>query len=123
MIRRTPRSTPPYTLSPYTTLFRSRRVFDTNAGQPGKRGRGPGRSPARYPGRHGKRTRAFRGQLLDSVQERLVALVDGQGQRTGNGMIHAVIVVYATRFLRCPRAVRENTIGRASCRERVCQYV
>src|SRR3546814_7116675 len=48
MIRRPPRSTRPDTLFPYTTLFRS--ASDEGAvlaGEPGSRGRRPGRRPLR----------------------------------------------------------------------------
>src|SRR3546814_15476595 len=93
MIRRPPRSTRTDTLFPYTTLFRSDGAI------------------VRVNGRRTvvlKSTPANRGQIYENKKG--VRL-----QRNGNN------VTWNTALRSAPESCRE--IGRASCRERVCQYV
>src|SRR3546814_14728338 len=113
MIRRPPRSTRTDTLFPYTTLFRSPEYLARRylvgaaprhlAAFENRLQRG---AAARYAALHradraAADRRAFLiGQLPRADQHERLALVDGQHQQ---------------------RALHE--IGRASCRERVCQYV
>src|SRR3546814_11179809 len=93
MIRRPPRSTRTDTLFPYTTLFRS------SSGWLGLVARRESGSP----------------QTLSAVLQS-----DAPGRTGGDGGRHARLL-YADG-IRDGRALRHE-IGRASCRERVCQYV
>src|SRR3546814_12584551 len=99
MIRRPPRSTRTDTLSPYTTLFRSfrktyRRECDMSLQDPGE---------------------------CVPLLVRRVADGDGPGnvRRPVEKLRPGVDQIQRTWF---ERAVRLQ-LGRASCRERVCQYV
>src|SRR3546814_16756281 len=108
MIRRPPRSTRTDTLFPYTTLFRSRGV----GRMAGLRDR-----PAR---RHDP--------VLDlPTHPRTAALLGRQAAAAGPaaGRLRAVQRPAAHQDLAAPArpAARLRQIGRASCRERVCQYV
>src|SRR3546814_11602347 len=99
MIRRPPRSTRTDTLFPYTTLFRSQAFLLLEGGN------GLLRARAEYTvGRH-LHVRLVQGDLerLDAVapHERLGQTQQRRGGRRGD----------------------DRQIGRASCRERVCQYV
>src|SRR3546814_16848432 len=102
MIRRPPRSTRTDTLFPYTTLFRSAdavvRFLDEH---------GIARNSVRVIGFHGQ---TVLHQAPDNGRK-------GNTRQLGNGRLMAdrtgIDVVYDFR----------TEIGRASCRERVCQYV
>src|SRR3546814_16748980 len=100
MIRRPPRSTRTATLFPYTTLFRSEQPI------------------------------AYR---REAIRQRRTILISG-GTSTGkttflNAMLgeipkgERVVLVEDTPELRLPGENGVGQIGRASCRERVCQYV
>src|SRR3546814_20055556 len=96
MIRRPPRSTRTDTLVPYTTLFRSRRA-------------GP-RDDARL---SGNRVAAALSAQLDIRSYFFFSVrVFGPSGFAGAAGIAAAVATAATA-----------EIGRASCRERVCQYV
>src|SRR3546814_14230540 len=108
MIRRPPRSTRTDTLFPYTTLFRSRLV-----------------EPAQC------RLRILlRGQHLDEeraglrvLAQRLVDVLQVARDRAqGFGMDIEVVLLSDLEDAQHLHRVRRE-IGRASCRERVCQYV
>src|SRR3546814_11114732 len=103
MIRRPPRSTRTDTLFPYTTLFRS-----PEAAPPGAAGARPlheQRLPVRFPDPRGEAPQRRGGDLRNPPGE-----PDGPRRRRG---LHGRI-----QYL-----LRGAEIGRASCRERVCQYV
>src|SRR3546814_17502594 len=103
MIRRTPRSTRTDTLFPYTTLFRAREAT------------------------------VLEGFAEEEAAKALI-LVDlircppKQVARRAAAMIktfydHLGRLIYADAQHWCPTDVDQLQIGRASCRERVCQYV
>src|SRR3546814_15575413 len=107
MIRRPPRSTRTDTLFPYTTLFRS---------LPGLRGfqPSPGSSPPHVlPTIRGQvRTGDPAGVIGDEEAHRIgdfVRIAEPPGRDLGHDLV--------ADFL------GHGQIGRASCRERVCQYV
>src|SRR3546814_16622932 len=115
MIRRPPRSTRTDTLFPYTTRFRSERG-------------GAGRSRrSRYRHRHAHSSlgccNLARG--LSTRADRL----EGWGRLREGAESYAKLaqIAGARSYLLLPSTVaperRRLTIGRASCRERVCQYV
>src|SRR3546814_11658992 len=102
MIRRPPRSTPTDTLFPYTTLFRSRaRDLITNELGP-------------------RTDHEIRRTLERQIETERWTNLDRQlardSYRTG-------VVDLAPRSDRQPDEFHALKIGRASCRERVCQYV
>src|SRR3546814_11901721 len=108
MIQRPPRSTRTDTLFPYTTLFRSYR--------------------------YGKLDGSFNGQVpASSVRDfRRVANVDAQpvGERTTHGVtlqlrgtVGAVDLYSISSYAQAHKVYFADKIGRASCRERVCQSV
>src|SRR3546814_17159650 len=112
MIRRPPRSTRTASLSPYATLFRS--VIDA-------RGVGAADRAREQYVADDRELRWLVGK--DDMPRRVPRTVDDvEGQRADR---HRVAVVQpAVRLERLaahPEACAE--IGRASCRERVCQYV
>src|SRR3546814_15262390 len=108
MIRRPPRSTRTDTLFPYTTLFRS--VEARHGGQDGRAHLGD-----------------VRGQLVDAL-----GIVDLGADRDREELAGRVLVGVRQRqegqedlgmLLEIRQILQELEIGRASCRERVCQYV
>src|SRR3546814_17180881 len=108
MIRRPPRSTRTDTLFPYTTLFRSPEGFGLHpAGVNDGRGKGKLRHlpPARF---------------LAAKTEYLA------GEHSAVSVAHRFAGGHIMRDRRAKPAKvhhRIAQIGRASCRERVCQYV
>src|SRR3546814_11526290 len=104
MIRRPPRSTRTDTLFPYTTLFRSPGIRDVSRSYAAEGG-----SVAVMGGSEGEARAEGDGVpvVLDLPNDELGAAAEG-------------LFIYL-----CPRAliVCNKKIGRASCRERVCQYV
>src|SRR3546814_15753232 len=118
MIRRPPRSTRTDTLFPYTTLFRST---------------GPGKKAAAEWTERDKADAEFAdgGQnfRLDLARpQRIFALQRGDRMhlmRAANdvrGCFGKPDRAHLALFLQ-PRQFADRAIGRASCRERVCQYV
>src|SRR3546814_20121348 len=104
MIRRPPRSTRTDTLFPYTTLFRSTRR--------------PGPAIAGWPLlllEHALRLRRQKAFLEQVGCLRRLLDADGGGDRVGRPLQAGHVDV--------AEAVLLHKIGRASCRERVCQYV
>src|SRR3546814_17274838 len=98
MIRRPPRSTRTDTLFPYTTLFRSR-VGGVAFGDP----RGVPR--------------------LRRVEADKLHLACGAHRSARRGAWGTVGTLVSLRSVRAVERRRAGQIGRASCRERVCQYV
>src|SRR3546814_13472098 len=128
MIRRPPRSTRTDTLFPYTTLFRS--VFVDLAGSQLHR------DYARLDGRHRRRVVCENrhlaersrdhdfGDLLGNEKTLRRDELEIEGVSHGGSLLH----VFHAKARRDGSAPAWNTqaaseIGRASCRERVCQYV
>src|SRR3546814_17002659 len=103
MIRLPPRSTRTDTLFPYTTLFRSPDVRDCRAPFRARRVRFPSRGP-RTPaaGAPAPRSRRAPGRAVRPLKDHLADALRESGMAD---------------------AVDDDQIGRASCRERVCQYV
>src|SRR3546814_12995535 len=102
MIRRPPRSTRTDTLFPYTTLFRSRRSYlqysSSNlldCGEPNVADRGPAGELSR--------------EIAHSAPRRQAEVAAPGRPRSGVGDVE--------------KRLREEQIGRASCRARVCPYV
>src|SRR3546814_19620021 len=122
MIRRPPRSTRTDTLFPYTTLFRSARLMRLMGPDPRRRtGRSmhiidrrlnPGGKSLANRQRFLRRAKALvQRAVRESLKDRSIKDLDQQGEVSiVQGGIHE------------PRLHRSQ-IGRASCRERVCQYV
>src|SRR3546814_12099503 len=106
MIRRPPRSTRTDTLFPYTTLFRSHVAR--------RRGREPGLA-AEF-----KRQQATRLciELPADIEH-----VAGDRGRAAVAHQHRHVLFSATGKTHRAAENAESEIGRASCRERVCQYV
>src|SRR3546814_18332795 len=126
MIPRPPRSTRTDTLFPYTTLFRSLQVYGACSTMLKARGVG--------------RTRHLQAQLLRLVnqphhvgtEKHLVLLVDDHAVGTAALLIEFVeYILQNVRRAEHRHAAQAqfgvasvmSQIGRASCRERVCQYV
>src|SRR3546814_11549093 len=114
MIRRPPRSTRTDTLFPYTTLFRSDLSFDAQ-----------GRCLFTDQGQTGLHDPTGHVYRLDP-QGRLEALVRNAPSPNGlvlngDGSVLYLAVTRANAIWRAP--LPANEIGRASCRERVWQYV
>src|SRR3546814_16489413 len=109
MIRRPPRSTRTDTLFPYTTLFRSHgshlfglRSLDGPASRPDLDRGKPRRCPVQSGSREGLSGEHFRMSLLE-----LESIDAAYGKAK---VLHGV-------------SLKVDKIGRALCRERVCQYV
>src|SRR3546814_20000270 len=98
MIRRPPRSTRTDTLCPYTTRFRSDLLYRLD--------RNPGTEEMRHPGFQHPAER-IEARLGKADIQRHVEAVGAGPVAAGVGFAHHV----------------HFEIGRASCRERVCQYV
>src|SRR3546814_15009846 len=113
MIRRPPRSTRTDTLFPYTTLFRSYACQEAGyvAGRPYRKcSRIVGDVMGKYHP-HGDSAIYFALARLAQDWSMRVMLIDGQGN-------------FGSMDPDDPAAMRyTEEIGRASCRERVCQYV
>src|SRR3546814_15281856 len=101
MIRRPPRSTRTDTLFPYTTLFRSLATLS--------------RSPAEATA-HASSLLEDTAAIAENNRAVAVAMLIGAVSSGRGSMIHCTAGLASMRF-----GFRE--IGRASCRERVCQYV
>src|SRR3546814_19942941 len=100
MIRRQPKSTRTDTLFPYTTLFRS---------DPRADGGQPGEGTPRAAPMEKRMTRSTLFPVLGAAA--LLGLVSAcSGDKGGDKQVAAA-------------TPRQCQIGRASCRERVCQYV
>src|SRR3546814_13766737 len=99
MIRRPPRSTRTDTLFPYTTLFRSAGIEDTT--------RSTDRAAARPPCTFGEQ---------ETMKN---AFITGANIGQANLLTKAL----AERGWHVYAGVLPGEIGRASCRDRVCQYV
>src|SRR3546814_12283101 len=113
MIRRPPRSTRTDTLFPYTTLFRSTR----RAEPPGRTGaRGTGRHLTGIAGGRGMHTECLAAPCLPA---RCRLVCEGVCATA-----HLPRVARSPRLASLGRYRRQGPeIGRASYRERVCQYV
>src|SRR3546814_11843375 len=99
MIRRPPRSTRTDTRFPYTTLFRSRRVGIAMA-----------LTRLSLTVNNNTENHHFTARLTGALSR-----LQGQRKRSSTGFLH---------FPPRPcEAINVDKIGRASCRERVCQYV
>src|SRR3546814_18914537 len=118
MIRRPPRSTRTDTLFPYTTLFRSR------GDQPGRRhGDAPERPRgdlrALAGGEEGREALCGEARVFLGSQER----IDSRRKERPPCPVKPTTTAATFRTARPPCTSRTAEIGRASCRERVCQYV
>src|SRR3546814_17202535 len=105
MIRRPPRSTRTYTLFPSTTLFRS---APDRAGEPGA-------GPAF---RRGRRKHRLHSRLGTTAMQRNLRF-----KLTAALSLALATAACAADPERSKEAPAIAEIGRASCRERVCQYV
>src|SRR3546814_20327396 len=111
MIRRPPRSTRTDTLFPYTTLFRSLRVLRARPRDVAQRLAGLARIA--ITGKIGDRHDAD--EALVAVDYRQTANLD-----IAHILEHIIdVLVVKTIF----DLIAHHQTGRASCRERVCQYV
>src|SRR3546814_20535758 len=116
MIRRPPRSTRTDTLFPYTTLFRSERVAQAKDSLPA------GVQPQLAPLTTGLGEIFMFSVAFEHPDGKGVKVVDGQPGWQSDGSYltpegeKLTTVVAKAAYLR-------TEIGRASCRERVCQYV
>src|SRR3546814_20231561 len=115
MIRRPPRTTRTNTLFPYTTLFRSVPAFPSDPYNMRQTMTDPFRVPL-----------IIRGEIIDDGE------IDHGGRRGGVSFQAPDISKYVAKLpLRTPSLMavlytlsfEDIQIGRASCRERVCQYV
>src|SRR3546814_20198198 len=113
MIRRPPRSTRTATLFPYTTLCRSRK---SSRLPPLLQGRDWLRPRAANP----RKRRTPRPCVVDRMQRDLAGLAAGAG--VGDGFADAEVFAHGAVAV-ARSEVDPDEIGRASCRERVCQYV
>src|SRR3546814_13100832 len=127
MIRRPPRSTRTDTLFPYTTLFRS--VYAASAAQDGATEAGKEFDEARFENAMravvgevaevgGSRVTVPWGVPAEVFEDRAEVLASDALQRAGLPGDGDDFGLMATS-----RPGRYVQIGRASCRERVCQYV
>src|SRR3546814_15240774 len=115
MIRRPPRSTRTDTLFPYTTLFRSRatRNLEQVAG-------GLGVDDAQRGFAGAPVVDAHRVEHSLAVRTRTAEHVEGIRRVQRQLLAQAAFADHVVRQVRSPAFAE---IGRASCRERVCQYV
>src|SRR3546814_14522764 len=120
MIRRPPRSTRTDTLFPYTTLFRSVSgdvAYEAKQRPPLDLARQrPRRRQISDPG--GWRHIDQRTSCHGSAVRRRSAVIGAQASFRGGGL-----TILLLRVMRRPADSLAIKIGRASCRERVCQYV
>src|SRR3546814_9923753 len=134
MIRRPPRSTRTYTLFPYTTLFRSRLSASARPAKP--MATPPSRSSP-------SRCRALRPTVetgaMTQMEDNLTATAEPGGEELWkNGspnlrLLQEIDVRLSVEVGSAQLRIRDllnlnegsvvEQIGRASCRERVCQYV
>src|SRR3546814_16700690 len=140
MIRRPPRSTRTDTLVPYTTLFRSLVAWEVSPGSD----RAPELRVKRLDGigyvddpAHFVRERKERDDLAPGAPPALadsgITLAPGTGLERHQRLFGSVGICRTVNLLECgcqPLAVFPGhevhgvtQLGRASCRERVCQYV
>src|SRR3546814_15087537 len=128
MIRRPPRSTRTDTLFPYTTLFRSRFEAGEAAAQRAQRlGRIEGAEIAELAAVEDRRAAVIRMNpgLTVPDDDALILAADGADEhRNLPAAVFAVdrLAAVARKFA-LGHADDAGEIGRASCRERVCQYV
>src|SRR3546814_16945438 len=108
MMLRPPISTRTDTLLPYTTLFRSNEVLDQALRT----------ADANEAVRFGVRLRGRRFSGLDSAQHDLALLVEGAPD-----LRRPQLARRAFDQTDLQTVFQPGEIGRASCRERVCQYV
>src|SRR3546814_16865095 len=121
MIRRPPRSTRTDTLFPYTTLFRSREAVLRGA---------DGIIVSNHGGRaldHAPATLFVLPEIVEAIGSKAVVMLDG-GIRRGSDVIKAMALGAKAVLIGRPGMFAlsygvAGEIGRASCRERVCQYV
>src|SRR3546814_16739397 len=106
MIRRPPRSTRTYTLFPYTTLFRSQVALEWDAGN--KRNSWTFGDPNRPP------------QPLELPRIRRAAITQSGLTYRDPELRHFADTDIDT--VRATGTRIDDEIGRASCRERVCQH-
>src|SRR3546814_20872839 len=117
MIRRPPRSTRTDTLFPYTTLFRSHQL------------RLRGNCIHRTPGGHSEHPGPEQREedALGECDLRACGLGPSQGEQAdeGDGPVPEEIERVRLQRLAARKEAADQLyeIGRASCRERVCQYV
>src|SRR3546814_19177412 len=131
MIRRPPRSTRTDTLCPYTTLFRSQEGVPRRPGamtafqHPVQLAHGEGRESAGEAGRGAGGEDQFGGIGKIALAMAAGAKADGEAMFRLHHLGRAVEVQALRRRLEIGGADEEvqRKIGRASCRERVCQYV
>src|SRR3546814_14939732 len=133
MLRRSPRSTPTVPLFPYTPLVLSPRLpgpfsgahgafqtlaRGTEAHEPGRHCRGPVPKGQTGSGRHGPLdSRRF---LINSGSKEELR----SAKQTGRGMMLKLMTLVKASPTFDHAGFRDYwEIGRASCRERVCQYV
>src|SRR3546814_15576522 len=103
MIRRPPHSTRTATLFPYTTLFRTAAVEERKAENATLR----------------RQLGEARASVRSASTEAEQAMTDAAAHRATAEAARAAAEVEARRL----RTQLEEGIGRATCRERVCQYV
>src|SRR3546814_17573167 len=122
MIRRPPRSTRTDTLFPYTTLFRSARRLNRarQAAHPPARRQGV---VARRPSRQPYYPPDLAHPLARLSPERSLSVETARPARGPGAGRHARGPRNPRRPLPPPRTQAAAEIGRASWRERVCQYV
>src|SRR3546814_14144667 len=118
MIRRPPRSTRTDTLFPYTTLFRSVLVFDVRRRERDARGIGGECNKMRT-----ARLERFV-MIIESAKYETQAIVKGSSKYLELiGYIFSGLCGIGYEGGKKAAAEYYRQIGRASCRERVCQYV
>src|SRR3546814_16989168 len=122
MIRRPPRSTRTDTLFPYTTLFRSARPGSRRRSANRRYGRGGGRNRRGSSGTDRRLDFRFPFWVYDTRPR--VAKPERKESESAmmcDRFVWIPNILWITAQI--PDAAWERQIGRASCRERVCQYV